>query len=348
MSDPLQEFIEGTKAHGASDQTLIALLKRQGWSERQVFGAIQTYYEEKTGLRLPLHPSSWETAKDAFVYLLSFIALCSWAWSMGSLWFTLIELALPDPLEPAYARTIRYSLASSLSGLIVGLPVYLVCLRTIARELAGNPDKLDSGIRKWLTYMAMLIAAGVILGDLITFLNHFLRGELTLRFLSKATTVLALAGGVLWYHLGSMRPVSEAALLAGRDRIYAMTLVAAGLLSLGAGLYRLGTPADSRSFEADSQRSDDLRRIALEIHTGWTSRKTLPATLAEIADRARPSDPVTKRPYQYAITGTSTYNLCADFQTNNLTEPETSVPTKFARHPSGRYCFAVDASVWPR
>lgn len=119
----LREFVESAKSQGAADQTLIELLKRQGWSERQAFAALQDYYEQRTGLKVPQRPASWEAARDAFVYLLSFIALCAWVWSLGSLWFTLIDLQFPDPLRQASYASVRSDLASSLAGLLVGLPV---------------------------------------------------------------------------------------------------------------------------------------------------------------------------------------------------------------------------------
>jgi Domain of unknown function (DUF5671) len=60
-------------------------------------------------------------------------------------------------------------------------------------------------VRKWLTYIALLIAAGVVIGDLITFLSYFLKSELTARFVLKVATVLVIAGAVFWYYLGSLK-----------------------------------------------------------------------------------------------------------------------------------------------
>jgi hypothetical protein len=78
-------------------------------------------------------------------------------------------------------------------------------MRYIIRELETHPEKLESAVRKWLTYIALLIAAGVVLGDLITFLTYFLRGELTARFVAKVAVVLVIAGGVFWYYIGSLQ-----------------------------------------------------------------------------------------------------------------------------------------------
>jgi hypothetical protein len=89
--------------------------------------------------------------------------------------------------------------------MIVAFPVYLLAMRSILREVRLHPEKLDSPVRKWLTYIALLIAAGVVVGDLISFLTYFLRGELTARFVTKISVVLVIAGGVFWYYLGSLQ-----------------------------------------------------------------------------------------------------------------------------------------------
>jgi hypothetical protein len=88
--------------------------------------------------------------------------------------------------------------------MIVAFPVYLLTMRYITRELEIHPEKLESSVRKWLTYIALLIAAGIVVCDLITFLTYFLRGELTARFVAKVLAALVIAGGVFWYYTGSL------------------------------------------------------------------------------------------------------------------------------------------------
>jgi len=92
---------------------------------------------------------------------------------------------------------------------IVTFPIYLLVMRVILSETRRAPEKLDSGVRKWLTYLALLIAAGVMIGDVITFLTYFLKGELTARFLSKVAVTLAISGGVFWYYFGSLREAAR-------------------------------------------------------------------------------------------------------------------------------------------
>jgi flagellar biosynthesis protein FliQ len=72
-----------------------------------------------------------------------------------------------------------------------------------------HPEKLESGVRRWLAYIALLIAAGAVIGDLVSFLTSFFEGELTLRFVLKVLTVMVIASGVFWYYLGSLKRDGE-------------------------------------------------------------------------------------------------------------------------------------------
>ena len=87
----------------------------------------------------------------------------------------------------------------------IGKPSLLDALDYLDLLAETRPEKLESGIRKWLTYIALLIAAGTVIGDLITFLTFFLQGELTTRFVLKVLTVVAIAGSIFWYYLGSLK-----------------------------------------------------------------------------------------------------------------------------------------------
>ena len=92
----------------------------------------------------------------------------------------------------------------------MAFPIYLLVQWFILGDLHAHPENCESGVRKWLTYIALFLAAGVVIGDLITFLAYFLRGELTVRFVLKVITVLVIAGGVFWYYLASLRQNAEA------------------------------------------------------------------------------------------------------------------------------------------
>jgi hypothetical protein len=43
------------------------------------------------------------------------------------------------------------------------------------------------------------------IGDVVTFLAFFLRGDLTPRFVAKVAVTLFISGGIFWYYLGSLQ-----------------------------------------------------------------------------------------------------------------------------------------------
>ncbi len=201
----LLEFIDAAKSRGAQDGFLAELLTRNGWPEDDVYRALGSHYERLTSLAIPVRRRSGAAAKDAFLYLLAFSTLGTWTISLGSLLFTLIDKWIADPLSPNRNGGSDYNIASSMASILVAFPIYVFVMRLILREVEAHPDKWESGVRKWLTYIALLIAAIVMICDLVTFLTYFLRGELTSRFVSKVAVVLAIAGSVFWYYLSSLR-----------------------------------------------------------------------------------------------------------------------------------------------
>ena len=206
MSDDrsLTEFLGAAKAQGVTDETLVGALRGRGWSEEDVYRALADHYERQSGLTIPVYQRSG-SAKDAFLYLLSFSTLATWTIGAGSVMFTLIDRWFKDPLAPVNYSYSFNEMADSLACVIVAFPVYLFLMNYIVRQLERHPAKLESPVRKWLTYLALLITACVAVGDLITFLTYLLRGEITARFVSKFGVVLALAGGVFWYYFGSLQ-----------------------------------------------------------------------------------------------------------------------------------------------
>ena len=193
-------FIERARDRGASDEFISQLLQRFGWPQREIERAFFQVYERLTGYPIPSPPSGGgELAKDAFSYLLTFSMLGVWSQALGQIAFVLINRGFPDATQTSYSA--YYDLAFSLARLIVAYPVYLWVMRLLNRELARHREKYFSGVRKWLTYLTLLIVALIGIGTLIAFLTSFLRGELTIRFVLKVIVVLAIDGGIFLYYL---------------------------------------------------------------------------------------------------------------------------------------------------
>jgi len=348
QSVSLVEFIRAAKAKGADDDFVVDLLRSRGWSEKRILDAFAAFYEAETGVAVPSRGGRVEAARDAFLHLLSFIALGTWTFSLGSLFYTVIDHYIPPLNAPPYSLPTRASVSFEIAGILVAFPLYLLVMRGMAKAAAANPERLLSGVRKWLTYIALLIAAGVLLGDVVAFLAWLLRGDLTLRFVLQVLTLLVLAGGVMRYYLTTLR---DEAPPERHNRIFAGLATAAVAAGLGLGLTLTGLPARQPALARDERRLQDLAMITQEVAERWNQKDpsspyVLPASIADIAQgtplAAHISDPVTGQRYEYRPGDGTHYALCAVFE--EPTPVEVWAPPNW-RHPRGRACFQFNATV---
>lgn len=334
--DRLRSFIEAARAQGASDEFLVDLLKSGGWPEKNIFSAFREYYEGRTGVALPARGSAGESAKEAFLHLLAFSTLATWAGALGSLLFTFINRWFPDPLTyRSYDSWAHYSVANEVACMVVAFPVFLM----VSRSIAASTERPDSGVRRWLTYIALLITAVVMICDVITLLAFLLRGELTTPFVLKVIVVFAIAGGIFGYYYESMR--AERVRFRRWNVVFAVVASIAVIAGVLSGFGMLGTPGVQRNVQADMQRVRDLHAI-----TGVLSSNSVPpADQAEferrIRGRARANDPLTGTAYEYVRNSDTEYELCATFSSDNLSEQTRRAQT-FWLHPAGRHCFGVN------
>jgi Domain of unknown function (DUF5671) len=345
--DPrIAEFIEKALAAGIPHESLVGILTAQGWPEKEVYDALADHYRRLTGIDVPRRAGAGASAKEAFFYLLIFSTLATWTIGFGCLAFALIDRWMADPLFYGYQQTFdTYTITLSLAALMVAFPLYLLISRTVVAEAAVHPEKLDSPIRKWLTYMALVVAASVFMGDLIAALAYLLRGELTSRFLAKSLVVLALSGGVFFYYFGGLRKTDAAPAKLGRNKLMGALSSAVVVLMVVLGFVQLGPPSAQREFRADAQRVRQLYQLSTEIKNYWTSHGSqLPPGIDQLPSRAY-VDPITHAHYEYHPKQGSQYELCASFaRSSDRREIASASPNPWI-HPAGHHCFPLDASV---
>ncbi|MGH9520539.1 MAG: DUF5671 domain-containing protein [Terriglobales bacterium] len=346
----IAEFIQKALASGIPVPSLVGLLTANGWTEKEAYAALADHYRLQTGIEVPRRPGSGASARDAFFYLLIFSTLAVWTCALGSLAFTLIDRWLADPLFRGYGESFNsYTVTTCIAALLVAYPLYLLLSRTVLRDAAAHPEKLDSGVRKWLTYLALVIAASVFMGDLIAALAYLLRGELTSRFLAKSFVVLSLSSGVVWYYFGGLRKTEAAAARPGRDKLIAAVSTAVVAVMIVLGFLQLGAPSRQRKLRADGQRLQQLYFLSTSIRNYWTSHASqLPTDLSQLPTY---TDPVTQAPYEYHPQQGSHYQLCANFAARSPREEQSQTygpsPNLWV-HPSGHHCFPLDASLAPQ
>lgn len=335
----VSEFFEKALAAGVPYSSLTGLLAAQGWREKDAYRALGTHIRSTLGIDVPHRSGSGASAKDAFFYLLLFATLATWTLNLGSLAFQLIDRWLTDPLFSNSMQTYEnYAITWALAAILIAFPLYLLISRAVLRDAAAEPEKLDSGIRKWLTYMALVVAASVFTGDLICALAFLLRGEVTSRFLAKAFVVLALSGGVFYYYFGGLR--NAEVLKTSRDRWMALLSSAAVSLMLVLGFLQLGPPRAQRALRADSQRIQQLYQLGNQIQNYWRSHTSqLPQSIDGLPGPH--IDPITHARYEYHPGQGSQYELCADFAEQS---PGGDNQDSW-NHPAGHHCFSLDASA---
>jgi len=209
MSDELGNFIRSAKLGGIADDSIVGMLRHNGWSERRIYRALGTHYGELLGTAVPARAQSGENARDAFLYLLNFMTLGFWTVALGQIFYALIERRFPDVLQSdSYVQPLRDSISGQLATVIVAFPIFLLVHNLIARELRKRRDLYYSGIRRWLTYLALVLAALTVLADAIWFVTSLLQGELTVRFILDSLVLLILGGGVFAYYLLTINPAT--------------------------------------------------------------------------------------------------------------------------------------------
>jgi hypothetical protein len=207
----LARFVGEAKKRGLTDEALVPLLRHNGWSERRIYETLSEYYGETLGMPPPSRSGPAENARDAFYYLLNFITLAFWTIALGQIFYTLIDRKFPDATSTGYGGSFLDDMAAQLATVVVAFPIFLVVNGLIERRLRRRPDLRDSPVRSWLTYIALVGAALVVLGDGIWFVQAFIRGQLTIRFLLDSLVLLVIGGGVFVYYLAGLNRTADAA-----------------------------------------------------------------------------------------------------------------------------------------
>ena len=147
-----------------------------------------------------------DPAREAFLYLLMFLTLYISAISFGTLLFQFTNHWLPDPLSSYYNfNGNRNAIRMATASLIIAFPVFMYMSFVIRKMLAKDSERRKSRIRKWLTYMTLFAASGIIIGDLISLLFNFMGGDMTLRFAIKSLSVLIISGAIFGYYLWDLK-----------------------------------------------------------------------------------------------------------------------------------------------
>ncbi len=290
------------------------------------------------------------TAKHFALQLGSLISLYLSLSFLIVLLFGIINVLYPDAVEGYWGiESATNNIRLGIAIVLVFFPTYLVLTRLVNTERRHEVTSAYLVLTKWLIYLSLLVGGGVLLGDLVTVIMAFLDGELTQRFIFKATTVVVVVGVAFYYYLQDARGYW---LKDEKTSIYfgvGSTIVV--LISLIYGFMHIETPTIVREMKLDQTQLSDLQQIQNKIEEALLlSSSALPATLAEVYNGFPvPMAPEKRDAYTYEVT-TKGFNLCATFSADSPESVEVmfkdpympTTPIKNANswsYKEGRYCF---------
>lgn len=306
------------------------------------------------------------TAKDFFLWA---GAMVSFYWSVLAfifLIFDYINYAFPNALSYYPADPYQSGISYEMASIIVLLPVYLLLMQFIRRDIRNDASKSEIWVRRWGIILTLFVAGVAVVGDLIVLLTTFLNGEaLTSAFLLKVLTVFLVAGGVFMHFVADLRGYWEANPL--RRRYVAIGVAVLALGTIISGFFIVGTPGQARMARFDDAKITDLQNIQSQVVYYWQAKQALPASLDDLNNSLSygtvPVDSQTGQPYGYQITGNLSFRLCAVFNAeggqsfNGYSTPRAMMleyPEKFPvqdnwQHGSGEVCFdrTIDPSFYP-
>lgn len=270
------------------------------------------------------------TPKDFFLWVGAMASLYASVVSFITVVFEYINKAFPDPLE-FYVDPYSGSMRMALATLVVAFPIFLALMHFIRKDIAEDPAKQDFWVRRWALTLTLFIAGVTVAIDVVTLINTYLGGDMTMRFGLKVLLVLLVALGGFLHFLADLRGHWNAnpkgARLIG---YFALALI---IMTVVSGVLIMGSPSQVRLYRLDDQKVDDLQSIQWQIVDYWQTYEKLPKTLSDLTNNisgyAAPQDPQSGEAYGYeVIPGKQpAFKLCATF---NAQDQDVS-PAELAR-----------------
>ena len=301
----------------------------------------------------PTTIKSRSNVKDFFLNLGATVSLYTVAGSLISLLFSVINKSYPQ-ITNGYYYYGSGAISWPVSILVIFFPIFLVLMWLMAKDYSSDPERKNSGIHRWLTYLTLFIAGIVIAVDLITVLYYFIDGqELTTGFLLKVLVLLVIAVSAFTYYISDIRgrltPKSRM-----MWRVFATVLVVGSIVW---GFSVLGSPRTQRLYKYDTQKINDLQNLRGQIDAYYGTNSKLPDTMQDLVKinfGVIITDVQLNKPYEYSKTGALTYTLCAEFNKASTDEMSSQAYPYYGEvswtHPAGRHCFEqkINTLMYPK
>lgn len=287
------------------------------------------------------------SAKFAFLYMLSLVALVLTSLSVGMVIFQIINKYIPDMIGRFGESFSSGQLRFAIAALIVAAPIFFLTSQQIYKNLFKGVLAKDSGVRKWLTYFILLVSSVIILGWFIGLINNYLEGELTIKFILKTFTAMGISAIAFTFYLYDIQRNNIVGRKDNIIRTYfygALIIIIATFVS---ALLIVESPQQARDHKLDNAILEDFNIIADGLNNYYDKNQKLPATLEELESEVlfvteeNFKDLETNQVYEYKVIGDGEYQLCAIFRTSNVDGQDVNdrfYPRGGWPHEAGKQC----------
>lgn len=265
-------------------------------------------------------------AKFAFFYLLSLVALIFMALSTGMIIFQIINKYIVDLIRQYSGDYSDNQMKFAISALIISTPIFYVTLKQIMKSLYSGELGQDSQIRKWLSYLVLLVTSVVMIGWMIGIINGFLGGELTLKFILKAITAIGISAAVFSFYYYDIKRKEVEGKKDQIIKLYFFNSLVFVLAVFVFSLFIVESPAETRNKKLDERIISNFYQIDSEINRYFSEKGSLPQSFDELKNEyaylmeSTFTDPETGKRFDYLIVDGEKYKLCATFRSSNIVD----------------------------
>lgn len=196
--DALVDYVADALRAGHSRDSIQSDLKAAGWTQDRIEAGLGSWSDGSGGLPVP-RPTPNVSPAEFALYTLLYGALAFSAVHLVGLMHELIDLMTEG------SEVVGYDLRWSVASLIVSVPLFAVLLRRDRRNLAKEPGTRRSIVRNWISHIAVVVTAIVLLGVLVSVIFRLLSGDLTGAYVAKALAVAVVGAGALWFSVKETR-----------------------------------------------------------------------------------------------------------------------------------------------
>jgi hypothetical protein len=192
MRQILNDYIEASLAKGLTAEEIVTSLTNAGWSAQTVQRTLGLFAGvNPVGVPVPKNQQmSTNVARDLFLYLFLFIALCVFTTGINGIIFCLV-----DCIESPESDYVLTEMMYPTTQAIVFGGTYFLLHWVINAVLRKEPLSRESVIRKLCLFGILLFSLLIFLGTIFYLLYAVLSGNLSIIFdLYRSASVLTISG----------------------------------------------------------------------------------------------------------------------------------------------------------